>query len=110
MSASLRHGLASLPDTARAAIIFLADMPLVSSMLATDLLSHVLNGAPAAIASYQDRPAHPVAIARDIFPMLDQLEGDKGARAILESMPGTIRIATEDSGNVFDVDRPADLS
>lgn len=110
MSASLRCGIASLPKAAQAAVIFLADMPLVSSGLALELLSHVQHGAPAAIASCEGRPAHPVAIARDVFPILDRLTGDRGARTILEALAGTVRVTSDDRGGIVDIDQPADLS
>ena len=109
ISASLRAGIDSLPPDARAMIVFLGDMPMVSAELAARLLDGVLAGAPAAIPVCEGRPAHPVAIGAEIFPRLRLLEGDQGARRLLESLPGVMRVPTTDAGSVADVDTVADL-
>ncbi|HJQ17381.1 MAG TPA: nucleotidyltransferase family protein [Allosphingosinicella sp.] len=109
ISASLRAGIDSLPRDTRAVIVFLGDMPMVSADLAARLLEGVLSGAPAAIAVCEDRPAHPVAIGAAVFPRLRLLEGDQGARRLLEALPGVMRVPTTDTGSVADVDTVADL-
>lgn len=109
ISASLACGVRSLPDEARAALIFLGDMPHVSGILARQLLDVVLAGAPTALAECNGKPAHPVAIARDQFESVCALTGDRGARRLLEQLPGAVRIATGDAGALFDIDCRDDL-
>ena len=109
LSASLRCGLDSLPAIARALLIFLGDMPRVSSALADELLASVLAGAPAALPIHQGQPGHPVAIGACLFPALRTLTGDMGAGRLLRTMPGVIRIETPDRGAVTDIDTVADL-
>ena len=109
ISASLRAGIDSLPPDTRAMVVFLGDMPMVSADLATRLLEGVLSGAPAAIPVCRGRPAHPVAIGAGTFARLRLLEGDQGARRLLESLPGVMRVPTTDTGSVADVDTVADL-
>jgi len=108
-SASLKCGLRSLPADASAAIIFLGDMPLVSRSLAQQLLDAVLAGSAAALPSCRGLPAHPVAFARDLFEQICAIEGDRGARALLERVPGRLHVQTTDPGSTFDVDNGDDV-
>lgn len=109
LSASLRCGLAALPDDSRAVAIFLGDMPRCSAAVADAMLERVLAGAPAAMPEFAGRPGHPVAIAPQLFGALGNLSGDRGARAVLEATPGIVRIAVDDPGCIEDVDARADL-
>lgn len=110
LAASLRCGINSLPPTTSAVAIFLGDMPAVSPVLARQLLDVVKAGAPAAVASFEGRPAHPVAIGAAIFPMLLALQGDRGARRELLSLAGTKTIATDCESSIFDIDVASDLT
>lgn len=110
MAASLRCGIAALPAGTSAVAIFLGDMPAVSPMLARRLLDAVEAGAPAAVASFKGTPAHPVALGAAAFPILLNLQGDRGARSELLSLAGTTIIATDCASSIFDIDVPADLS
>jgi len=110
LSATLRCGLDSLPKDTTAVLIFLGDMPHVSSALADRLLAIVLAGAPAALADYRGQPAHPVALAASLVPQLRGLRGDRGARAFLEQVPAVVRVETDEPGSIFDVDTPGELS
>lgn len=109
LSHSLGFGVANLPPETRALLLFLGDMPLVSSALADRLLLAVLDGAPAAMPVFDGTPAHPVAVANTLVPALLDMTGDRGARAVLHETPGAVTLATEDEGSIFDVDRPEDL-
>jgi molybdenum cofactor cytidylyltransferase len=109
LSRSLVCGLDSVPLETTAVLVFLGDMPLVSSTLADRLVAEVLNGAPAALPVHDGGPAHPVAIASRLFPDLRRLSGDQGARAYLRTVPLTVSVETGDSGSTFDVDSRGDL-
>ena len=110
IAATLRCGVASLPAATSALAVFLGDMPHVSSALARELLDAVKAGAPAAVASFDGTPAHPVAIGPACFPMLRSLRGDRGARSAILSIAGIQMIKTNLAGSTFDIDVPADLS
>lgn len=109
LSASLARGISSLPDDASAALIFLGDMPEVNREVADRVLTAVLQGAPAAMPVYSGQPAHPVGVSSTLFPDLQSLTGDKGARNMLRHVDGVVEIETEDPGSVFDIDTPRDL-
>ncbi|WP_158266547.1 nucleotidyltransferase family protein [Allosphingosinicella deserti] len=109
LSRSLRCGVQTLPDHARALLLFLGDMPDVSSALADRMLRLVLDGAPAAMPVCDGQPAHPVAISAKLFPALRSLRGDQGARNVLRAASGAVEIATDERGSITDVDTEADL-
>lgn len=109
LSASLKCGIAALPQDAKAVLLFLGDMPDCDPALANELLDEVIAGAPAALPDFDGQAGHPVAFSHETFAGVAILEGDKGARALLESMPGIKRIRTQDQGCVRDIDRPDDM-
>ncbi|MCO7631411.1 MULTISPECIES: NTP transferase domain-containing protein [Pseudomonas] len=89
--------------------LFLADMPFIrpatfEALLACADAAHICRPA------YQGRPGHPVLFGRAFWPALCQLEGDNGARAVLQAHPGAVRtVDVADPGVLLDIDRPADL-
>lgn len=109
LSRSLQCGVQTLPDHARALLLFLGDMPDVSSALAHRMLRLVLDGAPAAMPVYDGQPAHPVAISARLFPAIRNLHGDQGARRVLRTVPGAVEIETDERGSIADIDTEADL-
>lgn len=111
LAASLRSGIAALPDSTQAVVVFLGDMPRVPPSLADRLLDAVIDGAPAAMVRSAAGPAHPVAFGAALFPTLCSLTGDRGARLVLEALGNTVaEIVSDDAGVVFDVDYPADIA
>lgn len=105
MSASLRAGLEALPDGIEAAFIFLGDMPRTPHAILRPMAEAVVAGAPAAAPVYAGRRGNPVVLSRALFPEVSQLEGDVGARPVLEALgPRLARIEAPDDGVLFDVD------
>lgn len=110
MAASLRAGIAALAADAPGACVFLGDMPLVPVSLCADLIAAAEAAGYAARPRLADRPGHPVAFTRAAFADLMMLEGDKGATALLADRGDVAYLDTADSGVLFDIDTPADLS
>ena len=110
LAASVRAGIASLPGDTKAAVIFLGDMPLIPEGLADQLLDAVAAGAPAARVRSPEGPAHPVAFAAAAFPNLLALDGDRGAKSVIDALGDAVaRFESVAPGVVFDVDLPRDL-
>ncbi|MDB5459254.1 MAG: molybdopterin-guanine dinucleotide biosynthesis protein [Caulobacteraceae bacterium] len=110
LSASLKAGIASLPAGATGALIFLGDMPLVPQGLLRPLVRAVTDGAPAAVPVWEGRQGHPAAISSRLFAQVLALQGDRGARAVLDGLGGAlVLIPAPDAGVLLDVDRPEDL-
>jgi molybdenum cofactor cytidylyltransferase len=110
MAASLRAGIAALAADAPGACVFLGDMPLVPVSLCAALIAAAEAAGYAARPRLADRPGHPVAFTRAAFADLMMLEGDKGATALLAARGDVAYLDTADSGVLFDIDTPADLS
>jgi molybdenum cofactor cytidylyltransferase len=110
LSASLRAGLvAASPDVA-GVYFFLGDMPLVPHNMAERLATALAGGALAAAPLCEGRRGHPALFSTVLLPQLSQLEGDAGARAILDGLGERLALVeTDDPGVLADVDRPRDL-
>ena len=92
-SASLRAGLRAASASATAAAILLGDQPGIGAPL-IDFVAREFWAADAVIARpvYSDAggtisPGHPVFLARRIWPEVEALEGDQGARALITAHP-----------------------
>ncbi|HUP97803.1 MAG TPA: NTP transferase domain-containing protein, partial [Usitatibacter sp.] len=111
MGASLAAGVES---AARADgwIVALGDMPSVSPETIRAIRSALEAGA--AIAAPHDasgRRGHPVGFSKALGPELLAIDGDVGARAILERhRDAMVRITTGDPGIFVDIDTPQDLA
>jgi molybdenum cofactor cytidylyltransferase len=111
MGASLRTGIASLPSEAAAAFVFLGDMPRVPHDVARSLAEAVANGASAAAPTFGGRRGNPVLLARELFPGLLALQGDEGARRILQGIGDRLALVeAPDDGVLFDVDQQSDMT
>jgi molybdenum cofactor cytidylyltransferase len=92
-SASLRAGLRAVSPEARGAAILLGDQPQVTSQLINRVAQEYLRSESAiARPVYSDAdggraPGHPVVLARRIWPEVEKLEGDQGARALISTHP-----------------------
>lgn len=84
MASSIRAGIATLPAEATAVLILTVDQPGVDAPLLRQLLA--LNAAdparPAACA-YGGTLGVPAVLPRRLFPALQTLQGDRGAKVIL---------------------------
>lgn len=107
LSASLRAGVLQLPDC-DGVMVLLADLP--------DITPHHLHrvrddaiampGADILRAVDQDgRPGHPVLFRARLFEDLTQLNGDRGAGALLQR---ALNVATPGYGATTDLDTPED--
>lgn len=110
LSASLKAGVASLPKGCTGVLVFLGDMPRVPHWVLAPLAAALADGAPAAVPVFGGEIGHPAALSAGLFEQILTLEGDRGARGLLERLgPALVRIEAPDDGVLFDVDRPSDL-
>lgn len=106
LSTSLRAGFAALPPEAKAAIILLGDMPLVTA----DLLDALLErwramGEPAALVpTLNGQRGNPVVLSRDLQDVIEGLSGDVGAGPILRGRSDVLEWPTTDPAILQDVD------
>jgi CTP:molybdopterin cytidylyltransferase MocA len=114
MGSSLVAGLQALEHqpTADAAVIALADQPLVGAEAVRRLVAAYRDGAGVAVAAYAGKPRNPVLIAREHWAAVAGLAaGDTGARPFLRAHPELVTLVEcGDTGSPDDVDTPADLA
>jgi CTP:molybdopterin cytidylyltransferase MocA len=113
IGSSLATGLRALSGgDAEAAVIALADQPLIGAAAASRLIAAFRSGATVAVAAYEGKPRNPVLIAREHWPaVLELAVGDTGARPFLRAHPELVTlIECADTGSPDDVDTPEDLA
>jgi nicotine blue oxidoreductase len=116
MGSSLRAALHALADPdagpdVGAAVVALADQPLVGAEAVSRLIAAYQAGASVAVAAYDGRPRNPVLLARQHWPeVIAMATGDQGARAFLRARPDLLTLVEcGDTGRPDDIDTPADL-
>jgi molybdenum cofactor cytidylyltransferase len=111
MSSSIRAGISMLVKTNSkldAVIISLADQPLVSPQIFNQLIQSYQETQKVIIASkYNETTGVPALFSKALFPELMQLEGDKGAKALIQKYidTGLILLIPEAA---IDIDTPDD--
>jgi molybdenum cofactor cytidylyltransferase len=112
-STSLQAGLNSMPEDMAAALVMLGDQPLVGSRAVSVLLrSWRREGSrPAVAMSGGDKPrwTPPVVLSRELWPELEALEGDAGARKVLDAHPELLDVVPA-AGRPDDIDTPDDYA
>lgn len=111
MGSSLAAGLATVPDACAAAVIALADQPLVGPAAVARLIGAFQDGATVAVAAYQGRRRNPVLLAREHWAEVAALAtGDEGARPFLRAHQELVTaVECGDTGRPDDLDTQADL-
>jgi len=106
MASSIAAAVTTTPDADGWAIL-LADMPCIKPLtlqqLATTWTAHEIT-----LPTYQGQIGHPVIFSRNWYDALCALQGDRGARGLLQNNPAAYRLATDDAGVCFDIDTEAD--
>ncbi len=102
-SLAIGVGAAQAMD-ARAVLVALADMPLVTSGHIEALVASFDGKLIASSAA--GRPMPPAIFAASYFPALGKLSGDRGAASLLAGAPSIAISAAE----ALDIDYPADLA
>jgi CTP:molybdopterin cytidylyltransferase MocA len=111
-ASSLRIGLQSMPEEVAGALVMLGDQPLVGPRTVGMLLrAWRREGArPALAASYGEGAWQPpVLLHRSLWPEVEQLEGDAGARQLFRERPELLDTVPA-PGHPDDVDTPDDYA
>ena len=91
MGASLRAGLAAVPDTADAVVISLVDLPDVHAAVVRRVVAAATGPESLARAGYAGVPGHPVLIGRAHWAAVAaDVAGDSGARGYLARHDATL--------------------
>lgn len=110
MSSSIKTGLENVFETVpeiSAVIIFLCDQPLIESLHLNRLIEEFQRAKKSIVSAfYNDKCGVPALFARDFFSELLNLQGDQGARFLLNNTENIEKISMPEA--VFDVDTVRD--
>ena len=111
MASSLRCGLAALPADADAAVVLLADMPWIDGGHVDRLLAAFDPRQPKIVAPVKEGlRGNPILWPRKFFAEMMAVEGDVGAREVLQRHASQVEAVAFDDDAIFaDVDTPAAL-
>jgi molybdenum cofactor cytidylyltransferase len=110
MGASLAHGMAQARG-ANGWVVALADMPRVPAGIIKKLIAALEGGALIAAPVHKGERGHPVGFGAALREELLALDGDLGARAVVERHRDSVQlIECDDPGILFDVDRKSDIA
>jgi molybdenum cofactor cytidylyltransferase len=109
-STSLRAGLRAASPCAEAAAVLLGDQPRVTAQLIDRVATAFADSAACVVRPVYSGigahsvPGHPVFLARRIWPDIDKLRSDQGARALLVAHPEWLLEVSVDGDVPHDVD------
>jgi len=108
-ASSIAVGVRACRDDADAIVIMLADQPLVTPDILKRLAAEWTGNDDHIVEStYGDSQGPPVLFGKDAFDQLCELDGDRGAKAVIQS--GKFEVTSIAAGSAgFDVDTPKDL-
>lgn len=113
LASSVKVGLAALPQDARGVVVSLGDMPNVTAGV-IDRLAQVFaesSEATAVVPTLLGQRGNPVLLARALFPEVEKLDGDQGARRLLDAAGDAIvEVPLDDPAIALDVDTPEALA
>jgi molybdenum cofactor cytidylyltransferase len=109
MGASLAHGVAQTRG-ADGWVVALADMPRITPDTTRRIIAALEEGALIAAPVHKGERGHPVGFGAALRDELLALDGDQGARAVVERHRSAVKIVEcDDSGILYDIDRKSDL-
>lgn len=109
MGASLAHAVGHARG-ADAWVVALADMPYITPETIARIVEAMREGALIAAPRYRGRRGHPVGFDASLREELLALDGDEGARTVIERHDAQLRaVDCDDPGVLRDIDRKSDL-
>ncbi|MBF0166754.1 MAG: molybdopterin-binding/glycosyltransferase family 2 protein [Alphaproteobacteria bacterium] len=112
LASSLRAGLQALPSDIDAALILLADMPMVTPDQINRLIAAFDpdEGRAIIVPTIRGKRGNPVLWAKNFFGPIQAIEGDVGARHLIgENLNSVFEVEMEDDSVLTDIDKPEDL-
>lgn len=107
MASSLRVGLRAVPEEADAALLVLCDQPYIDVDILRKLNSRFEQGATIAACRYRDVTGVPALFSRKFFDELDRLQGDQGARSVLNRHQAEVEVV-DCAAAAVDIDTEAE--
>lgn len=111
LSTSLKAGIAALPAEATGALVMLSDMPAITAADLDRLVEafEASGGTAIVRATHGGKRGNPVILPRSTFAAIEALQGDTGARHIVEGGLAEVIDVEIGAGASLDVDTPEAL-
>jgi molybdenum cofactor cytidylyltransferase len=107
---SVRTGIAAVPAGCAAAVVLLADMPLVDAEMVRTLIRRYRDGRPLLVVSdYEGVDAPPILYDRPLFVELAVLEGEGCGKRVVKRHSGEAVRIRWPARALTDLDRPEDV-
>jgi molybdenum cofactor cytidylyltransferase len=114
LASSLKAGLAATAPHVGGSLVLLGDMPWIEPGLVDALIDafRARKDALAALPSCEGRRGNPVLLGRGLFEAAMRLEGDEGARRLIDALSANdlVEVEAPDTSVTFDIDTPEDLA
>lgn len=111
MSSSIRAGIRALARHAEAAVIMLADQPRIDAKIVRGLIDAYTHTRKRIVACrYGPVLGAPTLFDRSMFVELLLLEGDQGARAVMDTHPRDVGAVEIPPQAALDIDLPEDVA
>jgi molybdenum cofactor cytidylyltransferase len=113
LSSSLKAGIGAVPTSCAGALVLLGDMPRITAAHVDALMvGFALDaGACVVVPTHQGQRGNPVLWSADYFAEIGQLDGDAGARRLLQQHADRVREVDLGTDAIFiDVDTPEALA
>lgn len=109
INTSLRAGIRAVPAEAPAAVVLLADMPLVTAEMIRAVVDRFRTGtAPLVLSTYAGVPAPPTLYARALFPELGAAQGEGCGKQVVKRHRAEAAELSWPASALADVDVTAD--
>ena len=109
MGTSLAAGARACSWGTDAVLVVLGDSPFFRTEEVDSLIAAHADGAGIAVPSFKGRRGHPVLIGGSYREELEGLDGDAGARHIIErEREAVVEVEMDDEGFLVDIDDPED--
>lgn len=110
MLSSVKCGFRSLPDTCRAAIVFLGDQPMIDAKTIEEVAyAYRKTGKGIIMPVYNKKRGHPLLIDTKYSGELENLNPDEGLRMLAQKFPvDVLEVETDDPAILKDIDTPED--
>lgn len=111
MATSLAIGIGAVSADTEAVLVVLGDEPFAGRAPLERVVERYRAGGVAIVApQFRGVRGHPVLFDRSVFPELEEVTGDRGARAVTDRVESRRALVELDLPKPVDVDTPADLA